>query len=120
MLNVRKSNDRRHVSLTSAANFKIVPALATEWVVGWTRPQAPRLKLYCLEGVVAKLWAEALEAGSRPNESFIANGGDSFQAVVLSARLHEELAIDVDYLTILESESLAALTSAVVVDDAHV
>ncbi|MEU2225861.1 acyl carrier protein [Streptomyces sp. NPDC018347] len=55
------------------------------------------------------LWSEVLGAGSDPNLGFLENGGDSFRALTLSTRIHEETGIEVDFLDILESKNIHAV-----------
>ncbi|GAB1339702.1 hypothetical protein ACE1SV_62920 [Streptomyces sp. E-15] len=44
-----------------------------------------------------------------PNLGFLENGGDSFRALTLSTRIHEETGIEVDFLDILESKNIHAV-----------
>jgi hypothetical protein len=55
-----------------------------------------------------QLWRDALGADADPTSSFLANGGDSFRAVVLSIAMLEA-GLDVDYLDVLQAPSLPAL-----------
>jgi acyl carrier protein len=55
------------------------------------------------------LWTEVLGVGSDPDLGFLENGGDSFRALTLSTRIHEETGIEIDFLDILESNSFHAV-----------
>ncbi|WP_030990616.1 phosphopantetheine-binding protein [Streptomyces sp. NRRL WC-3744] len=59
------------------------------------------------------LWAEVLGVGSDPNLGFLENGGDSFRALTLSTKIHEETGVEIDFLDILESENVHALRDLV-------
>jgi hypothetical protein len=56
------------------------------------------------------LWREVLGGNVNPSISFIANGGDSFQAVLVSVRAFELWHVDLDYLDVLEAPNATALT----------
>lgn len=58
---------------------------------------------------IAALWAEVLGTDSDPNLGFLENGGDSFGALTLSTRIHEETGVEIDFLDILESENVRAV-----------
>ncbi|KPC66483.1 hypothetical protein [Streptomyces chattanoogensis] len=53
---------------------------------------------------IFRIWAEAFEGGGDPELSFLANGGDSFQAVVLAGTLFEATGREVDYFDLLEAD----------------
>jgi len=44
-----------------------------------------------------------------PRPQFIANGGDSLKAVLLTAKLFGVTGVEVDYLTVLQAESASDL-----------
>ncbi len=66
-----------------------------------------------LSCTVTALWREVLGDGADTDASFIAAGGDSFQAVVLAMRVHEEVGSEIDYLDVLQAETCAAVVRAV-------
>ncbi|MFG3207090.1 phosphopantetheine-binding protein [Streptomyces sp. NPDC048192] len=57
------------------------------------------------------LWREILGPSADPTRSFLDNGGDSFHAVLLSTRLYEITGAEVDYLDVLTSDDLSALSA---------
>jgi len=59
------------------------------------------------------LWREVLGEHADPSLSFIANGGDSFRAVLVSVRAFELWQVDLDYLDVLEAPNAVALTGMV-------
>ncbi|MFF4753314.1 acyl carrier protein [Streptomyces sp. NPDC002514] len=56
------------------------------------------------------LWTKVLGAESELNLGFLENGGDSFQALTLSTMIHEETGIEIDFLDILESKNVHAIS----------
>lgn len=58
---------------------------------------------------ILKLWNDTLGPGTDPGLGFLENGGDSFKAVTLSARLYELTGKDISFLDIIESPGPDAL-----------
>lgn len=60
---------------------------------------------------ILEAWEGILGPGSDPALGFLDNGGDSFKAVTLSARLFELTGIEVDFMDVLEVMSIDGLRS---------
>ncbi len=62
---------------------------------------------------IARLWRETLGEDADTEVSFIAAGGDSYLAVVLAINIHQEVALEVDYLDILQAEAVSDIVRAI-------
>lgn len=72
---------------------------------------------YCIrvrrEMNLVALWREVLGENSDPSLSFTSNGGDSFQAVLISVHVSELWHVEIDYLDVLETPNAMALADLV-------
>jgi hypothetical protein len=59
------------------------------------------------------LWREVLGENSNPSLSFTSNGGDSFQAVLISVHVSELWHVDIDYLDVLKTPNAMAFADLV-------
>ncbi|MEV8045535.1 phosphopantetheine-binding protein [Streptomyces griseoluteus] len=66
---------------------------------------------------LAALWKEMLGDEADLNTGFIANGGDSLQAVLFADRVFRLTGRELDYLEILEAPDVAALAASVLAGD---
>ncbi|MER7991301.1 phosphopantetheine-binding protein [Streptomyces noursei] len=62
---------------------------------------------------VKGLWLEVLGEGADLNSGFLENGGDSFRAVLFTARAFEVTGQEIDYLDVLEATGVEALCALV-------
>jgi len=64
-----------------------------------------------LERLVAAAWEEVLGSGEiGPDDSFLALGGNSLQAVRIVARLEEDLGADLSVRDVLETQSVRRMS----------
>ncbi|MGV4927989.1 hypothetical protein K2224_39120 (plasmid) [Streptomyces sp. BHT-5-2] len=63
---------------------------------------------------VKALWLEVLGEGADLDCGFLENGGDSFRAVLFTARVFEVTGQEIDYLDVLETTGVEALCALVV------
>lgn len=66
-----------------------------------------------LSATVARLWQEVLGTDAELGSPFVAAGGDSFRAVVLTLRVYEELGCEIDYLDVLTADGTDDVVRAV-------
>ncbi|WP_433113685.1 phosphopantetheine-binding protein [Micromonospora sp. CA-246542] len=66
-----------------------------------------------IDAAIVDLWREFLGSEANLNSSFIANGGDSLKAVLLTIKLLEATRVEVDYLTVLQAQSAEDLRTRV-------
>ena len=62
---------------------------------------------------VVTLWREILGQDADTGASFVAAGGDSFDAVQLTVRIYEELGREIDYLDVLQADASSDIARAV-------
>ncbi|MFE5030255.1 phosphopantetheine-binding protein [Streptomyces sp. NPDC056656] len=62
---------------------------------------------------VKDLWLEVLGAEADFGSGFLENGGDSFRAVLFTARIFDVTGKEMDYLDVLEATGVEALCALV-------
>ncbi|MGI5479410.1 hypothetical protein [Streptomyces lavendofoliae] len=67
---------------------------------------------------VRRLWFEILGGEAQTELGFLANGGDSFHAVLFASKLFDITGQEIDYLDIIDAQDLAAIERLISESDA--
>jgi hypothetical protein len=55
---------------------------------------------------IQQIWTGVLGEHAEPGAGFLENGGDSFHAILMAARIYEVTGQEIDYLDVLEATGM--------------